>query len=232
MKCQIFLTILVGNLIVGCNTRTADDYFKSGIEKYELDNDYEGAIEDYNEVIKVNPKHLKSYINRGASKYNLQDYKGAIEDFNKAIEINPLSKIAYFNKAAAKSGLEDHRGAIEDYSKAIEIDWKYCDIAELESQVITFVDFRRIISLSDTSKYKADSYSYRGNDKEKLQDYAGAVEDYTKAIEIEAQYGIYYAYRGLAKIKLGQKDSGCLDLSKSGELGVIWAYDSIKKYCQ
>jgi len=31
---------------------------------------------------------------------------------------------------------------------------------------------------------------------------------------------------------LGQKDSGCLDLSKAGEMGYMNAYDAIKEYCQ
>jgi len=39
----------------------------------------------------------------------------------------------------------------------------------------------------------------------------------------------YYA-RGIAKIKSGDKNGGCLDLSKAGELGFD-AYDTIKKYC-
>ena len=41
-----------------------------------------------------------------------------------------------------------------------------------------------------------------------------------------------YWNRGLAKIKLGQIDSGCLDFSKAGELGHSEAYNSIKKYCK
>jgi len=36
---------------------------------------------------------------------------------------------------------------------------------------------------------------------------------------------------GLSKILLGQKDSGCLDLSKAGELGYAEAHETIKKYC-
>ena len=40
-----------------------------------------------------------------------------------------------------------------------------------------------------------------------------------------------YYNRGLAKIQLGQKDSGCLDLSKAGELGYVEAYEAIKQYC-
>jgi len=38
----------------------------------------------------------------------------------------------------------------------------------------------------------------------------------------------YYNNGGLSKLLLGQKDSGCLDLSKAGELGFMDAYDAIK----
>jgi len=41
-----------------------------------------------------------------------------------------------------------------------------------------------------------------------------------------------YHNRGFAKIKLGQKDSGCQDLSKAGEMGDMDAYDLIKEHCQ
>jgi len=40
-----------------------------------------------------------------------------------------------------------------------------------------------------------------------------------------------YYHRGLAKILLGQKDNGCLDLSKAGELGSAKAYEAIKNFC-
>jgi len=35
----------------------------------------------------------------------------------------------------------------------------------------------------------------------------------------------------LAKLGLGQKESGCLDLSKAGELGSEKAYEVIKEFC-
>jgi len=40
-----------------------------------------------------------------------------------------------------------------------------------------------------------------------------------------------YFYRGLAKIELKNKQSGCADLSKSGELGFSDAYDVIQEKC-
>ena len=35
-----------------------------------------------------------------------------------------------------------------------------------------------------------------------------------------------------AKYNLGDKEGACLDWSKAGELGVMKAYEMIKKYCK
>ncbi len=40
-----------------------------------------------------------------------------------------------------------------------------------------------------------------------------------------------YYNKGIAKYKLGDKYSACLDWSKAGELGNYNAYDLIKKNC-
>lgn len=56
--------------------------------------------------------------------------------------------------------------------------------------------------------------------------------DYCKAIEINPKHSKAYFNRGLSEIILKQKDSGCLDFSKAGELGDANAYEMINKYCQ
>jgi len=71
----------------------------------------------------------------------------------------------------------------------------------------------------------------RGSAKYNLGAYRGAIEDYNKAIEINPKSADAYYGRGLAKLGLGQKDSGCLDLSKARELGVDEAYKIIKEHC-
>ena len=76
------------------------------------------------------------------------------------------------------------------------------------------------------------AYNNRGYTKYKLEDFYGAVKDYNKAIELNASYAKAYFYRGLVKIILNQKDIGCLDLSKAGELGFENAYEMIKKLCK
>jgi hypothetical protein len=44
--------------------------------------------------------------------------------------------------------------------------------------------------------------------------------------------GDAYFNRGLVLIYLKDKEKGCIDLSRAGELGVQDAYSVIKKYCE
>ena len=74
-------------------------------------------------------------------------------------------------------------------------------------------------------------YCSRGYAKGGLEDGPGAFADFTKAIAIENNFAYAYLGRGLVKIYFGQKESGCLDLSKAGELGRVDAYDKIKLLC-
>jgi tetratricopeptide (TPR) repeat protein len=149
----------------------------------------------------------EEYYKGGLAKEESRDNNVAIIYYSKAIELNPKYAEAYSGRAFCKGELKDHRGAIADYTKAIEMAPKY------------------------PFDYK-DVYMGRGYAKYNLKDYRGAISDYSKAIEIDVKYAIAYYIRGLAKLKIGQKESGCLDLSKAGELGEADAYEAISKYCQ
>jgi hypothetical protein len=52
-----------------------------------------------------------------------------------------------------------------------------------------------------------------------------------RSFAINPKFANTYYYRGHCKILLGEKDFGCLDLSKAGELGDSAAYDAIKDFC-
>ncbi len=57
----------------------AIDYYNKGLLKYYL-SDYDGAIEDFNKAIKLNPNYEEAYYNRGKSKKRLGDIDGYVND--------------------------------------------------------------------------------------------------------------------------------------------------------
>ncbi len=123
---RITITLL-SILILICYTtlpinaqNSAEEYFISGVGKL-ASGDYQGAINDFNKAIEINPKDADAYYNRGFAKAKLGDYRKAIEDFNKAIEINPNYAMAYHNRGFAKIKLGQKDSGCQDLSKAGEM---------------------------------------------------------------------------------------------------------------
>ena len=63
--------------------------------------DLEGALEDFEQAIKLNPNHTNAYNNRGIAKFKKGDLEGALEDYNTAIKLNPNYADAYYNRGIA-----------------------------------------------------------------------------------------------------------------------------------
>ena len=68
--------------------RRAATYHTRGVAKVGLD-DYNGAIEDFNESIQLNPKKALYYHDRGLAKEALGQHETAKADFARAKEIDP-----------------------------------------------------------------------------------------------------------------------------------------------
>jgi len=63
-----------------------------------------------------------------------------------------------------------------------------------------------------------------------LGDYSGAINSFSRAININPKEPEYLIERGFAKYY--NDENGCEDWSKAGELGEYDAYNYIKEYCK
>jgi tetratricopeptide (TPR) repeat protein len=84
----------------------------------------------------------------------------------------------------------------------------------------------------ESDNTKADNCLKSGNDFVKSKKYDEAIAEFSKAIEINPNFKAAYFNRGLVEVVLGQKEKGCLDLSKASELGEKDADKMIQKYCK
>ena len=71
------------------------------------------AVEDYDRAIKLDPKFVEAYYNRGLSERDLRQFDKAMSDFSEAVRLDPQFARAYVTRAA----LFVRRGSIAKAAK-------------------------------------------------------------------------------------------------------------------
>jgi len=99
----------------------AESYNWYGFMAVQEEHDYQKALKNFTEAIKLDPLYAIAYGNRGIVYSKLGEYKKAIEDYNKAIELYPKYTKAYFNRGSTYIKLENYQQALKDYSQAIAL---------------------------------------------------------------------------------------------------------------
>lgn len=154
-------------------------------------NNRDSGMKDVNMAVKLNPKFWEAYSWRAFMEPN--DQSNAFEDLTMAIKYahdNGDLTLCYYNRANVRIEQLDWRGAIEDCEKAI---------------------------LYAPDNYHA--YSSKAQAEIEIEDFYGALRDCDKAISIHPGYDFYpYYYRGMAKAKLGKKESACDDFGEAKRL--------------
>jgi len=100
---------------------SASDYRESGNVKYDK-GDFDGAIADFTQAIKIEPKFAKAFQDRAKANEAKGNLVGAIADYTKEIELTPLNTRAYIDRGIVRQKSGDLDGALTDYSKVTELD--------------------------------------------------------------------------------------------------------------
>jgi tetratricopeptide (TPR) repeat protein len=102
--------------------------------------EYERAIIDYNQAIKINPNDADVYYFRGNAHFDLGNYEAAIDDFKKVVKIQSNYTDAYYNCGQARLIMGDKQGAIEDFRKAADLYWQYGKLEEHQDTQVIILD--------------------------------------------------------------------------------------------
>ncbi|GHU39124.1 hypothetical protein FACS1894190_02470 [Spirochaetia bacterium] len=104
------------------------DYAKAYLDiglAYRENKDYNKAIENFQEAIRIDRNCIDAYLDIGQSYREIRDYDKAIENFQEAIRIDRNCLHAYFVIGMAYNEKRDHNKAIENFSEVIRID-RHC----------------------------------------------------------------------------------------------------------
>jgi len=99
----------------------ASERFKRGYASYQK-GEFDKALDDYSEAIRLDPKQARAYNNRGLAYQAKGDLDQAIADFNQALRLEPALGVSYLNRGRVYAAKNERERAIADYSEAIRLD--------------------------------------------------------------------------------------------------------------
>lgn len=182
--------------------------------------DYEGAIADYTEVLRLDPNDLTAYTNRGAARYRLRDYKGSMEDYTQVLHLDPSNVLAYGNRGAARSALGDNKGAVEDLTKALQHNASLSQIYYQRGKARLAMgdnkgaisDFNREL---ESNPNLQEVYYQRGKASLALKEYEKAIADFDRELTRNPNNAAAYNDRGVARSALKDHQGAMADFSQA-----------------
>ena len=181
------------------------------------------SIEYYNSHLATHAARPVDHIGRALDFITVRDYQNAEKDIDRAITMAPDLALNYLIRAQARySRYQLERNSSSSQSSDA------LTRASLGRKALNDIadDLDHAISLSPRS---AVAYYNKGNILYELEEYDLATAAYNKAIELKPDFGEAYYNRGYIALKAGRSNEGVADLSKAGELGIIPAYNLIKR---
>lgn len=167
---------------------TADEYFKRAQNKRENSN-YESAIDDYNNAIKLNPNESNYYFFKAICEYEKGDYEKSINDNSKVIELHPKNNSAYFNRGLSYEKIKKNEKASNDYFKAYSLN---SDTLYFDNWLRTAIESNDLLTTSEylnNSKWaKRDIVFFsRGVIYNKIGELEKTIADFSSAIQIKSE---------------------------------------------
>lgn len=212
------------------------------------------AIADFTDAIKTGGVNLASaYSNRGSTYAEIKQFELAIKDFDEAIRLSPKDAGNHVNRALALEKAGRTQEALSDFQRALELS-PPPGLSATASQGVkrlgattpsksspSFFNEAELCSGSDPDlvissctlvigndaypvKDRALALVNRGTAWSKKGDLAKAIDDYTRAIELEPGFALAHANRGA--MYAGQKDDerALAEFQKAIELDSKYAY--------
>jgi len=169
----------------------ADVFWGRGVSWSEK-KEYDRAIADYNEAIRLNPQDAGFFNSRGDAWLDKKDYDRAIADFSEAIRLIPQCKTFCLNLLRRETPLNSRcwaraiRGALQEA------------LADCNESL------RHLPG-------NADALDSRGLVHLKLRNYVAAIADYDAALKLDPEQASALYGRGLVKHLMGDRTGGEAD---------------------
>ncbi len=177
--------------------------------------------------------------------YSVQSkqFSSALMEYGDALEADSEKEYSeyyrafyHLNRGVLRAEMIDFISSIQSNVQTLTMDDQGTTRARVSDQVNKTYDYSEAISDMDEADKILPGIPYvyynLGNLYCLSSKFVESIDNYSKAISIFPYMGDAYYNRGLVLIYLKDREKGCIDLSRAGELGVADAYSVISKYCE
>jgi len=180
--------------------------------------EYDLAVRDYDESIRLYPSFAKAFNNRGVAYQKKGDLDRALSDFNMAIGISHDYASAFANRGQIYEKKRDYARALGDFNEAIRIEptsaslWnERCWVRTITGAVQdALTDCNEAIRLGPPNPAHFNS---RGLAYLKLNRWESAMADFNAALQLKSGLARSLYGRGYAKLKAGDAAGGNADIA-------------------
>jgi tetratricopeptide (TPR) repeat protein len=187
---------------------------------YRRRGDQRQAIRAFSEEIRLRPRRIDGYLDRGICHMNLKDLPAALADFDKAHDLAPKSPRPMFHRADCLLRMSCAEEALEAVGHSLRLGPGYLPAQMLKAHCLGKLNrwelarkcFEAVIARDDA--YPAAHY-HLGLALDKLGDRNGAIREISIDIEQNPKQGMPYLIRGELHEHLGRFDLAAADFEKA-----------------
>jgi tetratricopeptide (TPR) repeat protein len=187
--------------------------------------DFDKALTDGNDAIRLAPEQGWLYGQRGNTWYARKDYDKAITDFDSAVKLEPLEAVHYNNRGLACSEKGQIDKAIADYNECIKLDPDYVIAYRNRGDAWhgkqdldkTIADYTQSIRLDPNY---APAYGNRGNAWEGKNEHDKAIADFNEAVKLDPEFAANYYGRGRNWFHKQDYDKAIVDFDQAIRLSL------------
>ena len=216
---------------------TAQEWFERGNSRI-VNGDWDGALADYNETIRLDPNFAPAYYNRAIVYHAKGDHESRNADFDKGVKLGgmdlgkyfwrklltapggrELSSQEWFKWGKASRDLSDFDTAIHCYNQAIRLDPDYAEpYVERGYAYFAKGDLSQAYENANQAIRLAPNlavaYTNRGTIRAMSGDVNGAIADFSQAIRFAPTVAMHYRNRAYAFITNGNNKEALDDFQK------------------
>ena len=186
-----------------------------------LGQDWEAAA-GYNTFISLQPRFFGTHYNRGQVRARLGRFVDAEADFDRVIEISPEWADAFFFRALTREAQKRYPDAVADLNRALELGFTPTSVYLVRSRVFARMEDKAAANRDRAEGLKIEPTDERGwlarAQAKLMDDTAGALSDYDKALELNPQSVTALQGRGHLLSRSGKNKEAVEALSRIIEI--------------